>query len=169
MSWYRIRPMREDDVSFVLSSWLNHYAGEHPAHRQATQSYLSRTNTRMRKALKHAYYADHAPRVREWVRSGAVLVAALEADDGVIVGWVCGEHNVSCDVTALHYVYTKSAYRKEGVARALVAALLAELGSRDVVFTHLTKMWAVVNARPGRRWPHVPWLAFGDYDATEAG
>jgi len=158
--------MRETDVPFVAQSWLKTYA---PAHAMVKRSdYLDKHNRRLGSQLRHAYFVDHAPRVERWMRRGVVLVACLEADDEVIAGWVCGEHDVTSDVTALHFCYVKSGYRKAGVGKALVTGLLEQLGRRDVVITHLTPM--AQKTRATRTWPHVPWLAFtaGDRDATQA-
>ena len=170
MSWYAIRDGRPDDVPFIASSWLHSYAPAHHVAKAVSSPYLGRTNRNLGGELKRAYYEDHSPRVNAWLERGMAVVACLEADDGIVVGWACGEH--AHGVAAVHYAYTKSAYRQQGVATALLAALAQRAAPRDIVATHITPMGQLLNA--SRRWPHVPWLAFrsqqtGDpSDATQA-
>lgn len=156
--WYTIRPMREDDRAFIADTWVNSYAPAVPAIKALRSDYLARYNRGLGGALKHRYYCQMRPHVAEWMDRGTVLVACLEADDGVIVGWACGERTHHGGATALHYCYIKSAYRRQGVARDLRSAMLQRLGADSVVITHITPM--AEKAGLTRGLPHVPWLAF---------
>jgi GNAT superfamily N-acetyltransferase len=108
-----IRPAREEDLTFVRSSWLASYFGS-PWGRS-----LDRHNPQI-------YWAGHRSLVARLTELCLVLVDV--ADDGVIDGWICGK-----PVDVLHYVYVRQASRGTGVAKRLAAALGL---ARDVRCSH---------------------------------
>ena len=106
-----IRPMRADDVAFVRNSWARSYAEAQSLHPQDVRGHVE----------------GHLRLIDRILARADVLVAAFAEDDSEIFGWVCH------DPEALHYAYTKAAYRRSGVARRL----LEEVGPREVT-THRT-------------------------------
>lgn len=63
-----------------------------------------------------------------WLRA-KFIVACDPENPSHLLGWICTEGSV------IHYVYVKSAYREQGLARTMIAA--AGLASSDVLYaTH---------------------------------
>lgn len=105
------------DEACVYKAWLNSYQA--PA-------------MRMWALDARSYYRRMRMRVDALLRRGADLRMAVDPDDrNVILGWGCAEPPV------LHYVYVKEAYRHQGIALTLLAALgLAQ--EKKIVCTHWT-------------------------------
>lgn len=107
---FKIRPLREGDWHFVLSSWLRSFAA-------------GKTQTPKFWAQNQAFIEDRRQR-------GATFLVACDPDDeDFIFGWSCAEGPV------LHYVYVKEAFRHAGVARALAAE---SFPCSTIWFTHQT-------------------------------
>ena len=97
------------------------------------------------------FAAQHS-RAEAWLAVDApcsVLVAVAADDADAVIGWACAELPAT-----LNYVYTKRLYRRQGVARALVNALLyanpertpaiVEFGSIGPGAAHVVRMLAAV-------------------------
>lgn len=98
-----IRPGKPDDLAFVADSWTKH------AHR----------GERKASATKH---------VRALLsRSSSYLsVAHVPGEPDAILGWVVVEDaNGPWTVPVIHYVYVRASGRRQGVARTLLAGLVA--------------------------------------------
>lgn len=97
------------------------------------------------------YAARQHARIETFMQRGATFVMLRPTDwDEGIVGYACGE----CvrDTNVFHWAYVKSAYRKEGVARALLAQLASEAFRDDLstgVYTHLRKPYTPALERRG--------------------
>lgn len=119
---FAVRPARRTDAHFIASSWLKSYRDS-----PATAAVPSQT----------FYYWHH--RVIEVVLARAAVLVACDPDDpDTIVGWACAEAMPGALV--LHYVYVKHAFRRFGIARALVRALqAAEPGTDQIFATHATR------------------------------
>ncbi len=95
-----IRMGKPDDLAFVVDSWTKH----------------AFRGTRMRTATAH---------VRELLaRDGSRLIVAHVVDDpDAILGWAATEDGRPA---CLHYVYVRSAARRQGVAAAMMGASVRE-------------------------------------------
>lgn len=158
---YRVRPMRDLDVPFVCTSWLQAYEPQHYTSRWREREYLQHGNRQLGSRLKNRYYETHRPVVHELIGRGVVRVVVARDDDDVICGWACGERDAQTGVRVMHYCYVKSIYRGIGVARAAVESVLDELGDEgEVVMSHLGDTKRVGRLMQRLQWPHVPYLAF---------
>lgn len=72
------------------------------------------------------------PQVANKVEKATVIIACSKVEPRTILGWICAE-----PPSILHYVYVSSAWRKAGLARALVEACNF---APEVCATHYT-MW----------------------------
>lgn len=109
-----LRPMREADRNYVLSSWSKSYAGSS----RDARDYATMAD----------FYRDYAPVIAELLARSVVTVAALKDNDDIIVGWSAIEGDV------LHYVLVKPRWRKLGVARYL----LSSVKERPMMCSHQT-------------------------------
>jgi hypothetical protein len=96
------RPMTFADRSFVLATWLRGQRFGHP--------YYTAID-------KKSYYTNYSKYIESILslHSTRVLVACLADEPDVIVGYA-----VYSSSGALHWVYTKKAWRNLGVARSLL-------------------------------------------------
>lgn len=96
-----------DDYNFVRQSWLRNYRETGPAKKQPQRSF-------------YRYHHDivdgllHRPDTRVWV-------ASLTTDPDRIYGWLCTSEAWQPRIQVVHYVYVKSMYRGNGLARRLFA------------------------------------------------
>jgi len=96
---HRIESMQAHDVDFIWSSWLKSY----------------RSSPHTRKWSEAAYLDYQRPRIERLLGRSQVLVARpLDWAQGIL-GYLVYEPNL------IHYVYVKSTYRHQGVARSLLA------------------------------------------------
>ena len=109
-----LRPMREADRNYVMSSWSKSYAGSS----RDARDYATLAD----------FYRDYTPVIRDLLDRSTVTVAALRDNDDIIVGWSAIEGDV------LHYVLVKPRWRKLGVARYL----LGSFTERAMVYSHQT-------------------------------
>lgn len=113
---YDIRPFRDNDKSFILATFLRGlYYGD---------SWFS--------LIPKSIFMDNYKHVIEAVvHSPKTLigVACLKEDSDVIIGYSI----MSMDCKTIHWVYVKSAWRKQGIARSLLPQ------SPDTV-THLSAL-----------------------------
>lgn len=96
-----IRPMKDDDLVFVLASWIK-------------SSYSSITGYRERYGTYHKHMEAI---IRARIKSGdfLVYVACLDSDPDFILGYACFGNEYT-----LHYAFTKQAFKKLGVCKKLL-------------------------------------------------
>lgn len=99
-----VRDAVEDDVALIMSSWLRSHKQNGPQERKLTNT---------------VYFSNHVPIVRALVARCPILVAELEGVRDEALGWVCYDEP-DADRFVVHYVYVKSVYRKQGVAKTLL-------------------------------------------------
>jgi GNAT superfamily N-acetyltransferase len=107
MAEFAIRSHTLTDLALVFSSWLRSM----PPARDVSRD----VHFRGQHALIEAILA----------RPGALLrVACVPDDPEVILGWACVEHaphDASGHPSLVHFAYVKDAFRRRGIARALLA------------------------------------------------
>ena len=92
-----LRPLRESERPFVLSSWLRSY----------------RNAPTMRLVDNATYYAKQAELILAVLDASRTTVAADPEDDTVIWGFIVVEYDVC------HYAYVKHLMRRNGIAREM--------------------------------------------------
>lgn len=100
----RIRPMREGDVNFILSTWLRSYYEELKRYGQRGCPYPK----------DDVFFQGHQARIKEHLPSMTVMVCVAPDDENQIIGWIAG------DEKSLHYAYVKHVFRQMGVVKALM-------------------------------------------------
>jgi ribosomal protein S18 acetylase RimI-like enzyme len=118
-----IRPATADDIPFIFNSWLKAY----------------KHSSLFAKRIKHEVFFKyhHAVIERILARGAKVFVATPIHDPDTIIGYCVAEQ---LDVTTLHFIYVKSAFRRFGVGRQLALSTVAALGAAEAVdFTHWTR------------------------------
>lgn len=116
-----IRPAIEEDISFVVDSWIKHL--------WSTAAYHG-----IDKRLQHNRHLRFIMDVfkRENVQ---LHVAHYKEDVNQICGYIIGE--VSKDIAILHWVHVKKFFREHGVAHALEQKIL-ESKPKHVYYSHWT-------------------------------
>lgn len=110
-----LRRADADDAAFIFSYWLrDHFE------RSAFAKGIA----------KSTYMALHHVVLERIIARSVVHIACDASDPTVIFGFICTEGET------LHYIHVKRAFRRLGVAKALLAAAGMSDGPR--VFTHLT-------------------------------
>ena len=123
-----LRAMNADDERFVASSWFESFWKLH-AYKAGIE-------------FKH-YQPGMDARIRRLMKTVPVTIAYATVAPTEIVGWACVEGE------CLHYVYVKSVYRRQGVARAIASGNLRE-------YSHPT-------SRAGQKFVEALGLAFNPY------
>lgn len=99
----KIRPMREGDVNFILSTWLKSYYDE-----------LKRNGHKgVQYPKDDVFFQGHQAQIKKHLPSMTVMVCVAPDDENQIIGYIAG------DLATLHYIYVKQVFRQMGVAKAL--------------------------------------------------
>lgn len=116
----RLRAAREEDRSFVFSSWLNSYRKSDAAKGLDGQTYYTQQRATIERLLS---------------RSSGVI-ACQPSDEKEILGWLVLEPASSLVV---HYAYVKHLLRREGLASHMLRSVLDSMGTQPLVYyTHHT-------------------------------
>lgn len=126
---YKLRAYVQDDIPFIQSSWGSSYYGG-ISYRQLISP--------------DEFHHFHRPiRDRFFQRPDAtVIVCCATNDPKLIMAWMAAECPPGTDMVVIHYLYTKEAFKGEGLARALLGAVmkLVDVGTdRHVFYTHSTE------------------------------
>lgn len=96
-----LRPMDEEDRSFIFSSWIRSY--------RSSQAMAF---------VPNAVYYDKQKQLIEYILSRSIVSVAVNYnDDSQIFGWVCFEQE---PIHTIHYCYVKQPYRNMGIANVLL-------------------------------------------------
>lgn len=155
-----VRPADPDDVQFVVGTWIEGYRHGSPWAHRLTDA---------------VFFQHHQPVIASILERAFVIVACDAADPRVIYGDVVYEP-ITPEGPALHWVYVKKAFRRLGVARALLASTGLPFDLAGVNVTHPTYVWFATRrlrdgsvTTPGRagleemfpRAIHNPYLGLG--------
>lgn len=136
-----IRDFGPDDIPFIFSTWLKCY--KH-------QSYFA-------KRIRYDTFFEHHHKIVDDIlnrESISVKLAVLKDDESLILGYVAFEQDKD---TAIHFLFVKQAFRRMGIARALLNELDCDLNG--VTFSH----WTYDFDHILRKYPEMqynPYLAF---------
>lgn len=120
---YTFRSYVPNDVNFIQSSWGISYFEGTPGHKQLSPEEF------------HKY---HRP-IRERALANpnvAAIICQAKNDPDHIIGWILVEKPPETPFMLCHYIYVKSTFHGEGIARELVKIALP---IRPVLFTHQTQ------------------------------
>jgi GNAT superfamily N-acetyltransferase len=112
----QVRTSRQDDESFILSSWINSARGHGIAYGVGPQ----------------AYHAGHRRVAERLLAANGAIVACAPEDPDVIYAWACVDERTN----VLHFIYVKRDLRRAGLARRLLDE--AGLGDGELSTSHWT-------------------------------
>lgn len=147
MSFFKIRPSREEDANYIVSTTVKNYW---------KSSYFAKAMTRI------DFFRYHHELFKRIISrpSTLSLIASDVGDDSTIFGFVISELcQLPFDDEAkqcLHYVYVKNSFRSFGIGKALLEAsgLSIEGGFR---YSHETIAFA---DKPFKKISYVPHILF---------
>tara|TARA_R100000005_G_scaffold68197_1_gene36170 strand:- start:248 stop:709 length:462 start_codon:yes stop_codon:yes gene_type:complete len=117
----RLRPLIDDDLPFLFSSWLKSYRSSHFAEKI--------TNT--------IYFEDHHKIIERIIENSKVLVACNPSDPSQLYGYsVSGEED---EVLVVHFLYVKHTFRNMGIGKTLLDAI-GHSNESASVYTHHTRI-----------------------------
>lgn len=139
-----IRDFTPDDEPFIFSSWLKSY--------WENSDFTEHIS-------KHVFFTWHHKVIERILKyeTAIIKVAALQEEPTVVIGYLCLQRMPSVpDTQILHFCYVKAAFRKLGIAKALIKA--AQVNPDTCVFTHRTDPihWWIQNMFP--RLSYNPYL-----------
>ena len=132
----RIRPADEGDNNLIYSSWLKSYAG------------LNKDIPRL------VTFKIHAPVVQRILERSITLVACDKHDGENVYAWLTAERKPKFLI--LHFAYTKAAFRRWGLQKALAAAFDYKRGEQ-IMSSHRSHIFKKLRSR-GHNVLHVPHL-----------
>ena len=144
--WY-VRAMRPSDREYVRLTWLSNY-------RETGTGVVSKMPRDLYRKV-WGKVIDHA------LKRCDIRIACTDDDADTIVGFAVLESKLQ--QPAIHYVYTREGWRELGVARDLVADLVA----RECAYSHATQALergatdgaaARAGAKVPGTWKHAPWI-----------
>lgn len=124
-----IRPLKDSDYNFVLSTWLKSYY-------EALKYYAS-GSVRAPYPKDDIFFQGHQAKIKGLLLTPGVqcLIMTAPDDDNQIIGWAV------FDEGALHYIYVKHVFRRLGVGKKLREAVTAPV----TIYSHHTKFSRHVN------------------------
>jgi len=121
-----LREAEPQDIEYIVTSWT-------AAH-----------GTVQRLAESSLYELRQKAAIRRRLASTTALIAHLEDTRDLILGWAVG----SAEDLTLDYVFVKHAYRRTGIAKKLIGALLPPKGPYR--FTHPPAAFVKLNPDPNK-------------------
>jgi hypothetical protein len=111
--------MKEEDKSFIFSSWLRSYRNSHFA-----------------SPLCNAVYFEHHKKIVEQLLNNAeVVILCAKNDEDHIYSFICYSH-LSPKLSTIHFIYTKYPYRKMGIAQHLYNLAVGGTSGATICITH---------------------------------
>jgi GNAT superfamily N-acetyltransferase len=114
------RKANQDDLNFIMSSWLKSY----------------RTSTVAKEMKTDAYYRIHNKAILHNLPKFSVLIACDQYADSEIYGYIVSSRMIG-DITLVHYVYVKHQFRGNDIATQLLQ--LAMDDTSNVIITHCSR------------------------------
>jgi ribosomal protein S18 acetylase RimI-like enzyme len=116
-----IRPGRPGDASLIMDSW--------------TQSHYKRAARAEER--RNGYQVAQREAIAALLEDSRIAVAVDPLNADAVYGYIIGEPG---EDSLLHWIWVRSAFRRSGIARALVAHLLPDAGQR-VTCTEAVTTW----------------------------
>ena len=117
----RLRTATEEDVPFIMNSWLKSFRGSMFA----------------RNVINTVYFTEHHKLIERLLKSSSVIIACNDEDSSQVYGWICAEEvdGIFC----LHYVYIKHAFRNLGIGKLLFDVFKHDMSTAGI-YTHYTRI-----------------------------
>ena len=115
----QLRPMREDDKSFIINSYLKTMRYRHP----------------FAEMTDDVYFPPQRKELNTILAAGDVIVACNPEDSQHLYGYIVSEKFASG--TVVHFIYVKHALRKFGIARELFCQAIGK--QETTLVTHVTQ------------------------------
>lgn len=121
---YRIRPATHDDLPLVFDSWAKSFRLPRPRKvagcgLMGSDTFVELGSDGKRMVAPNVWGAALTWTVERLAERSAIAVAYHPSNAEVVVGWVAFE---SADgVTTIHYAWVRPDFRRQGVARLLLA------------------------------------------------
>lgn len=125
-----IRRMKDSDIPYIYSSWLEDYLSSHFI-KQKNQPRALQTHIAL--MPRELYYKEQRARIDRIIKKSIVYVACNTEDEEQIFGYVVFREVGS--LTILSWIYVRPVYRGFSIANKL----MQKLGEADVL-THITPM-----------------------------
>lgn len=100
-----IRLIVDDDIPFVLATWLRSY--------KHGSSFAKRITYPI-------FYYQHEPIAKKLIGRSTTIIAHLADDPEIILGYMVFELNKHGERPIIHYLFTKKDWRNMGIARKLL-------------------------------------------------
>jgi hypothetical protein len=124
-----LRDWKPSDRNFVIDSWVRSYRGSTSA------------------LIPESIYFDSQRRlINALLERCQITIAGFDEDPDTILGWACTSSS------AIHYVWVRPQFRKQGIAKAMLAQFI----NAPAVYTH--KSYAI--KKPPTLWSFDPYHAF---------
>lgn len=125
-----IRKMKETDIPYIYSSWLEDYLSSHFI-KQKHQTRALQTHIAL--MPRELYYKEQRARIDRIIKKSIVYVACNTEDEEQIFGYIVFRE--VGNLTILSWIYVRPVYRGFGIANKL----MHKMGEADVL-THITPM-----------------------------
>ena len=142
----RLRPLVEEDRSFIFSSWLKSYRFSHFGEKI--------TNT--------IYFEEHHKIVERLLDNSKVLIACNESDPSQLYGYIVVEEEGG--ILVVHFLYVKHTFRNVGIGKTLLDAV-GHSTDKASVYTHHTRMADKLSSK--YNFVYHPYLLFYLSDLSE--
>lgn len=100
-----IRPHKEGDINFILSTWLRSYYDSLTHYSKKAQARIAPPN--------EVFFEHHQAKIKQVIPDCEIRILTTEEDQNQIIGYIVYQKDT------LHFCYVKAAFRKMGVAKKL--------------------------------------------------
>lgn len=128
---FKVRLAKEEDLNFILATWLNHYKDF---------SYFAK---RIRRSVFFTFHHAIAERL---IRKSQILIAYPDEDEDIIFGFLVYERGAD---PIVHFAFVKQELRRMGIATLMFKR--AAIDPDKCVFTH----WTMTTNALTVRWPNA--------------
>lgn len=141
MQPWKVRPAKQEDIPFILNSWLKRY----------------RDAISVRLVTDRVYYEKQHQVIRAILGKVGlgIFVACSQEDEDQIYGYVVGE-TLSDKWLIIHWVYVKGPFRRFGIAKDLMKRVLG--GFEEIHYSHKTHLIEFLDKE--KKWKYNPYYVW---------
>lgn len=116
----------ENEKAFIYNSWLKSYGKSDEA----------------RRMIARVYFQGYEKIIKDIFDSGAYVALALNPDDhDQILGYIVFSFDDQFNLSIVHYVYVKEAFRKLGIAQRLLASIHSKPKEEAIICTFANEIF----------------------------
>lgn len=119
-----LRDRVPEDTAYLYSSYLRNVHRAHP----------------LRHVPNSLYYRGQTKRMDRLLEEASFVIACFPEEPGEIVGYVI--HQPVADTTAIHYLYVRACYRRQGIGKLLLDSAAGD--SKLLIATHVCDGFATL-------------------------